>query len=864
VIAAELRGLLARKLRTVLTMIAIILGVSMISGTYVLTDTISSSFNSIFQQTTRHIDAVITGRAVVSSAFERNPPVPASLLPIVQRAPGVSAADGEIADQASLFEANKRLGTVGKVRRRFGSSGGAPSLLFGIGDQRFNQLTLVKGAWPHGRQLVLDQSTMQRDHLRIGQHIGIAAAAPLQTFTIVGETRFGDVGSIGGATLIQVDLHTAQRLTGKVGKFDQISVMGQPGISQKRVVRNIESRIPFALRPSVRVRTGEQQAASQASQIGTALNFLTIALLVFGGIAVFVGAFIIFNTFSITVAQRSREFALLRTLGSTRGQVLRTVVLEAFLIGLVSAVIGLLAGFGVAKGLNGLFVALGINLPNTGLVLEARTVVVALAVGILVSVAAGMVPAIRATRVPPMAAMREGVALPRSRFAHLTPYLAGLVIAAGILFALLGIFASISSAGERLILIGLGAGLLFIGVAMLSPQLIKPIAAVVGWPIERLTSITGRLARENTVRNPSRTAITAAALMVGLALVAFVTIFAAELKLSANDAINRDIAGTYIVDNNQTNQNTIVPAAVSDIAAVPGVSIVSAYRRDVASIRGVGTTTVDGIDPATAARVYRYRWKHGSDATVRSLGPHQAIVDDGFQSANHVHIGSTLHFLTAAGVRDTFRVAGVYKASGLISGVEIANSTFRRDWAQPDFDIVVVQAAAGQNVSRLEQRLSSVLSSRYPALSIMSQQQFKNQEDSSINSLLALIYALLALSIIVSLFGIINTLVLSIYERTREIGMLRAIGTTRRQIRWMVRWESVITAVIGAVLGLLLGIGLSVIITIGLQSQGIEFTLPIGQLLIWVVVAAVFGVVAAAFPARRAAKLDVLRAIAYE
>jgi putative ABC transport system permease protein len=855
-IVAELRGLWSRKLRTILTVLAIVLGVSMISGTYILTDTINSSFAQIFKTATRNIDAVITGKKIVNARFSQAPTIPASLLPIVRATPGVAAADGEIAATASLFDKNSN---------PIGAAGGAPSLLFGIGDEKFNQLTLVSGHWPGPHQVVLDQSTMDRNHLRIGQTVQLAAAQPLQPFVIVGKTRFGNVGSIGGASLLQVDLATAQRLTDSVGRFNQIGVMKKSGLSQAQVVRLIKQHLPPKELAHLNVRTGEQQAASQAAAIGTALNFLTIALLAFGFIAVFVGAFIIFNTFSITVAQRAREFALLRTLGSTRTQILRTVVTEALLIGVAASLVGLGAGFGIAKGLNSLFMAFGADLPNSGYVVQVRTVIVAILTGTLVTVASGLVPAIRATRVPPIAALREGVELPKGRLSKFMPYIAGGVTVLAILVTVVGIFANISDAGQRLLLIGFGAALLFIGVAMLSPILIVPLASGIGWPIEKITAITGRLARDNTMRNPSRTAITAAALMIGLALVAFVTIFAAELKKTSDDAVNREVAGTFIIQNQVSNDNTIPLSITAAIARLPGVSVASATRRGSALITGIGTQRVDAIQPQTFGKVYRFQWVHGNEASLARLGSNGSLIDDGFASSHKLHIGSRIRLLSQTGKRDIFVVNGVFKSSAFLSAVLIPYATFGRDWSPPPVldQVIVVNAAPHANQATVEKEITAVLK-RFPLATVSSQAQFKQQQDQGVNSLLALVYVLLGLSIVVSLFGIVNTLVLSIYERTREIGMLRAIGTTRSQVRWIIRWESVITALIGALLGLVLGIVLAVLITIGLSSQGIEFALPVGQLFIWLVFAIFFGIVAAAFPARRAARLDVLRAISYE
>ena len=853
--AVAFRGLFSRKLRTVLTMIAIVLGVSMISGTYVLTDTIDNTFSSIFHQANSTTDAVLSGNKPFSTGFRNTlpPTLPASLLGIVRHTPGVAVAEGVIGDQAELVDRN------GKT---LGSVGGAPSLLFSRSIPRFSQLKLIQGHEPSGDQIVVDKDTASRHHLHLGQKIGVVGTGAVRQFTIVGIVKFGTVGSIGGATLIGMDLAHAQQITSKVGRFDQIRVAASPGVTPADLAGRLRASIPTKLRSLVKVQTGTQNADQASSDIASNLSSLTTILLAFGGIAVFVGAFVIFNTFSITVAQRAREFALLRTIGATRAQVLRSVILEALVVGIAASLVGLLAGIGIAKGLNAVFVAFGIDLPNAGTVIATRTVVVALVVGTLVTLLASLMPAIRATRVPPIAALREGVQLPRGRLSRFTPLIAAVLTLGGLALLAIGIFASISSPNRRLSLIGFGAVVLFLGAAMLTPQVVRPLASVIGWPMQRFTAITGRLARENAVRNPSRTAVTAAALMVGLAVVGFVTIFAAELKKTGDDAINREFAGTYAIYND--NQNNIPGGVANVVAPVPGVAAVSSVKIDAGNIAGIGTVQTNGIQPTTFTKVYHFGWKQGSDATVANLGPHDAIVDDNLAKNNNLKVGSLLHVTTPATTHDTFRVAGIYKNTQFLVNWCIPYNTMRSDWRQPKDFAVFVNAAPGQSLTALKQRISRVLVAKFPTATVHSQQDLKDQNSKQINQLLALIYVLLAMSVLVSLFGIINTLVLSVYERTREIGLLRAIGTTRTQVRWMIRWESVITAVIGAITGLLLGIVLAVMVTAGLQSQGIEYTLPVGQLLIWVVFAMLFGIVAAAFPARRAARLDVLQAVAYE
>jgi len=853
VTAVSLRGLLSRKLRTVLTMIAIILGVSMISGTYVLTDTINQSFSTIFHQGNASTDAVLSGQAPITSQYSLPPSLPASLLTVVRQTPGVALAEGTIADRVQL---------VGKGGTILGSSNGAPTLLFSRSLPRFAQLHIIQGHQPSGHQIAVDKDTITRNHLRLGQTVGVSGIHRVQQFTLVGIVKFGNVGSIGGATLVTMDQPTAQRITGKVGRFDQIRVAGASGITQSDLVGRIRARIPANLRNSVKVQTGTQNANDASNAIGGALGFLSTALLAFGGIALFVGAFVIFNTFSITVAQRAREFASLRTLGATRGQILRSVILEALVIGIIASLLGLLGGVGIAKGLNALFVEIGIDLPNSGTVFLQRTVIVALLVGTLL---ASLMPAFRATRVAPIAALREGAQLPRGRFSRYVPFLAAGLTALGVLILAIGIFASISGTGQRLSLIGLGAVVLFLGVAMLSPKLVGPLANVIGWPIERCTAITGRLARENTVRNPSRTAVTAAALMIGLALVGFVTIFAAELKKTAFDSLDRELAGTYAI---YSDNGTLIPSRVAQVVGrVSGIAAVSAFKVDAGRLDGIGTVQTNGIQPASLHRVYHFQWVHGSNATVAGMGPHDAIIDENLANNNHLKIGSVLRVTTSAAIHDTFRVVGIYKNTQFLTNWCIPYATMATDWKQPQDYATIANAAPGLSppaLAALKGRITRALLGSYPTATVHSQQDLKNQDAKGINLLLGLIYVLLAMSVLVSLFGIINTLVLSVYERTREIGMMRAIGATRRQVRWIIRWESVITAVIGAVLGLLLGILLAVLVTAGLSSQGIEYDLPIGQLLIWVVFAVLFGIVAAAFPARRAARLDVLQAVSYE
>ena len=854
--AISLRGLFSRKLRTILTMVAIILGVSMISGTYILTDTINASFANIFSTANRKTDAVISGKQSVSSQYSLPPTLPGSLLRAVRSTPGVAAAEGEIGDQVELFGPdNKQIG---------GNTG--PSLLFSRPTiARFKTLTVVKGHEPTGREFALDEGTVNHYNLHLGEKIGIASQLPVEKFTLVGITHFAGVSSLGGAALVSMDLSTAQRITKKQGRYDQIAVAATPGISHAELVRRLKAVIPAGLRKTVQVKTSEQQAQSETDAIGSALNFLTIALLAFGGIAVFVGAFIIFNTFSITVAQRAREFAMLRTIGASRAQILRSVILEALVVGILASFIGLLCGIGIAQGINALFKAIGADLPSQGQVIAVRTVVVSLVVGTIVTLASGLIPAIRATQVPPIAALREGAHLPRGRWSRYVPYIALLLVALGIGLIAYGVFGSISQGNRRLLLIGGGGVATFLGVAMFSPKLIGPMASTLGWPVDRLTRITGRLARENAVRNPSRTAVTAAALMIGLALVGFVSVFAAELKQTASDAVDREIAGTYIIASS-SNTSALIPGGIQRaIRRVPGVQSTSAVNVDTAKIAGVGSLQTNGVQPKSLGSLYNFQWKQGSAATLSSLGPHDAIIDDNLAKDHNLSVGSRLHITTPNGTHDTFRVTGIYKNTLFVPGWAIRHDTLARDFHQNQDEAVIVGAASGVNINALKTRLDNVLAKSFPLAKAESQQDIKDQNEKGVNQLLTLIYGLLAMSV----RGLLlrhrehaGPLGVRAHPRDRDASAL--IGTTRKQVRWVIRWIERHHRGDGAILGLVLGVVFAFLITAGLSNQGIEYALPLGQLLIWVVFAIIFGIVAAAFPARRAARLDVLQAIAYE
>jgi len=849
VTAVALKGLLGRKTRSILTGLAIVLGVAMISGTYVLTDTIKKAFDTALTDSYRHTDAIISGQEIVKGA-NATPTVPASLLGKVRALPDVSAAAG-----GYLFDTIELVDRNGKAI----SSGGAPNLGFGVdpSQSRFNPITLVSGRWasdPH--DVVIDTDTAAKHAYKIGDTIKAKGNGAVGTYTIVGLGKLTGV-SIGGATMAAFDVATARTVLQKQG-YDTISVAAKPGISQARLAREIEPVLP----PHTQVRTAKAQARQVAKQVEAGANVITYFLLAFGGIALFVGAFVIFNTISITVSQRTRELATLRTIGASRRQVRRSILVESGAIGLSASVVGLFAGLALAKALNALFVTLGLDLPQAGTVFAPRTIIVSLLVGTIVTLLAGMFPAIRATRVPAISAVREGAVLPRSPRAHWRPYIAAAVTAAGLLALAQGLFAT-GGVSTVLELLGLGTLLLFLGVALVSSYAVRPLASLVGQPALRLGGTAGRLANANAQRNPSRTAATAAALMIGLALVAFVATLGAGLRNSISDALDKQVTADYIVTPSSNGSMQFPTGATKTLATLPNVQVVSSIQSDRARAFGANTG-VAAVDPATIAKVYRFTWKNGSDAALSQLG-NGALLDSSYAKQHHLPIGSRLTLETSAGNTRTFVVRATYhapQADPLLPSIVISQSAFDRIFPQPQDQFAFVNVTGAPTPATTTQLQHAFTA--YPDTTITTKASWVRKQAKSVNQTLDLFYVLLALSVIVSLFGIVNTLVLAVFERTRELGMLRAIGMTRRQMRRMIRHESIITALIGAALGLPLGVFLAALVTRGMSSLGVGFHLPTTQLVVfgWVAVAA--GIAAAVLPARRAARLNVLEALQYE
>ena len=845
-----LKGLGGRKLRTALTMFAVVLGVAMVSATYVFTDTIEKAIDTLLTDAYTGSDAVVSAQDVVDLPAGERPTVPAGLADDVSRLAEVEAVSGGIVDTARLLDRN---GDPISTRDE------AVGVSVDAAEPRFNPLRLTDGRWPAGsREIAIDAETAAAHGFTVGDTIDVAGPGPMRRFSISGIGELTTLDSLGGLTLAIFDPPTAQAFFGKAGRFDEILVAAKEGVTPEELVRAIRPILPSG----AEVATGEAEVASQADGTNEDIAVVRRFMLAFGGLALFVGAFVIFNTLSTTVAQRTRELATLRTLGASRAQVLGSVVLESLVIGAVGSALGLVLGPALAKGLGALFVAAGVDLPQVGAVVELRTVVVSLSVGVVITLLAGLFPALRATGVPPIAAVREG-SLPRSPLARYAPYLAGAAIALGIGLLAAGLFLPGLSVTGVLLLLALGCLVLFVGVALISSRLVAPLASILAWPGAQAAGAAGRLARRNSARDPGRTAATASALMIGLALVTFVAVLGEGLRTSLGDAVDRVVRADYVVTSDD-GFSPLTPRAGNALASQPGVGTVSGVREDVARAFG-SDESVAGVDPGTIATVASFDWDEGSDAALAGLGARGAVLQRDFADEHDLAVGSRFPVETAQGTRLELTVRGVYEPPRLdpiLGPILISQQTFDATFERPR-DVLALIDVRGEPSERQRGALEQALA-RFPEAELRTKSEFAAVRQKETKDLLSVLYVLLSLSMVVSLFGMINTVVLSVFERTRELGMLRAIGMTRRQVRRMVRHESVITALIGAALGLPLGMALAALVTRALAEEGVAFSLPVLTLAAFALVAAAAGILAAALPARRASRLNVLEALQYE
>jgi putative ABC transport system permease protein len=837
VFRATLKSLLARKLRLVLSGVAVILGVSFIAGSLILTDTIGNVFDNLFASANQKVAVVIRGQETAVSSSQRQP-VPASLLATVRQLPGVAAAEPNIGGYAQLLD---------KKGKTYPYQNGPPAIGFAFdANQTVSEDNLVAGRAPTGPgEMVIDRHTAQETHYHVGDIAPVFTREPRKDYKIVGIYVEGTSGNQGGASLIGFDLATAQRIMGKPGEYDAILVASERGANDTQLLREIRTALP----DTVEAVSGAQSAKDQADEIkGGFLKFFQVVLLIFGGVAVFVGAFIIFNTFSMLIGQRIRELALLRAVGASRGQVVRSVLIESVAVGAAGSTIGLGFGTLIAYGLPKLVKAAGGgSIPYGTLVFAPRTFIWTYVVGVGITALAALVPAWRASRIPPVAALRDAVLTNPSQR---RPAIIG-----GVIFGL-GVLAMIPGLRGQFALLGLGAILIFIGVAVLSSVIARPVVHLVSAPFQR--TVPGRLARRNAIRNPRRTATTAGALMIGLALISAVSVLGASVKTSLRGIIRTAFAADFDVASRSFDAG-LSPTVAQQLAKQPELGQVDSLGFSAALVEG------HKIDQVTAlpARAIGHTVAVKKFAGSMTLAPGGLLIDRSTSDKYSLRAGEDVKVQYERGGPQTLHVEGVYEDNGL-AGPALVDQSERKYFSVRLDGVVLVKGANGVPLSKVRAAIERV-TDNYPTAKVQSRDEFIGDTVKFIDGFIRFLTALLILSVAIAVLGVVNTLILSVIERTRELGLLRAVGLSRKQMRKMVRRESIVVAVFGAVLGIVVGSGLGIAIVSALHKQGITtITFPYVRLALLVVFAVLAGIIAAIGPARRAARLNVLEAIATE
>ncbi|WP_375001411.1 ABC transporter permease [Aeromicrobium sp. CTD01-1L150] len=841
------RNLLARKVRLLLSAFAIVLGVAFVAGSFVFTDTIERSFEGIVSGSVPDVTVRpvgLTQDSMEGSVNLEARTMPASLVDELAGAPGVARADGSI-DGVGLF--------VVRADGRLLGGTGAPTLSFNYNDAPNTlgepAVTISEGREPRAAgEIALDERSAQAADYSIGDTVRMVTAGeqPEVEAELVGIAEFAG-GGLAGATLVLFETGAAQDVfLGGADAFTSVSVAGEPGVSETELADAVGPLLP----EGVEAATGQEVADEIEGVVGEVLGFLNAFLLVFGAIALVVGTFLIVNTFSILVAQRSRELALLRALGASRRQVTRSVLTEAFAVGLVGATLGLLLGFGLAASLRLLFASFGLDLSGTSLVFKPRTAVAAYLVGLVVTMVAAYLPARRAARIAPVAAMRDDVALPDSSVRRRTLLAVALVVV-GALLLVWGLVIG----GDVPLKVGAGIFCILIAISLASPVLAVPVLSGTGLLYRRVFGTVGTLATQNARRNPRRTAATASALMIGLALVSTMSVIGASVNKSIDAAVEKDFTSDYLVSN--AVGIPFSPAIAERLAALDDVDTVAPVQALTVSV-GDDRLMLSATDVEAFSEIFDLEYVEGgapSDGEV-------ALTEDTADQLG-VGVGQSIDLTFPSGdVPAT--VVGVYEFSNVAGSALAPLSTVAEGQLQRTDSSVAVNAAEGADTDQVGRALEAA-TAQTPTVTVQNQSDFAEAQRAQVDQLLLLIYALLGLAIVIAVLGIVNTLALSVMERTREVGLLRAVGLSRRQLRRMVRLEAIAIAVLGAVLGIAAGVAFGVLLQRSFVDDGItDLAIPWPRLVTFVVVAAVVGVLAAVLPARRAARLDVLRAITTE
>ncbi len=846
-------GLVTHKVRYALTALAVLLGVAFMAGTFVLTDTIGRTFDGLFTDVYHSTSAVVRGKQAFTPSINftsQRQKVDASLMDVVREVPGVVEVRAGIEGYAQL---------VGKNGKAIGNpAAGAPTLgeAWNVGSERMNPYHFLAGSRPPvtGSEVAIDKHSADVGHLGVGDQVLVLTQHAPKRYRITGIFRWGSADSPLGASITLFDLDTAMAVLSEPGKVDEIDVAAAGGVSQQQMVTRLRAAVPD---PGLEIVTGQKVTEEGQSAVRKAMGFFNTFLMVFALVALFVGCFLIFNTFSIVIAQRMRELALLRAVGATRGQVMRSVLGESVIIGVLASAAGLGAGIGLAIALRALLDALGLDIPSTGLLISTRTIVVSMVVGTAITVLAALSPARKAGKVAPVAALQEVAVNEETR--KLRRALSGAAVTlGGLALLMVGLFTNVDN---RVAFVGAGAAATFLGIAVLGPLISRPLSAVIGAPL-RWRGPSGQLARDNAMRTPKRTSATAAALMVGVALVALMSVLASSIKSSVGSIIDSTMRADFVVTGGGQpgGPSGFSPTLAQRLSTLPEVASSTAIRAGAVRIAGSGTVVL-AVDPRHTADLFDIGLVSGN---VETMTPNGIAVSQRAADDHHLKIGSPVEVTFTSTGTKTFTVQAVYTARELagdyVLPIAAASQNFN---SKLDFQ-VYVKLAQGVAAASGRAAIDSVLNS-YPTATLMDRTEYKKQQVAQVDQMLNLVYGLLGLALIIALVGIANTLALSIHERTRELGLLRAVGMTRGQLRSTVRLESVIIALLGATEGLVAGTLFGWAIVAALKSQGISrLSVPVTQLLVVAVLAGLAGVVAAIAPSRRAARLDILRAVTTE
>jgi putative ABC transport system permease protein len=837
-----LKGILGRKARLILTSLAVILGTSFLAGTSVFSDTLNRTFDNLFSDVFKNVDAYVRSTQVIDGNFgqEERQRISADLVSIVEKVPGVRDASPDIQAFARI---------IGKDGKPIGSDGQGPPTFGSVGEEFAGALwSTAVGRWPvSSSEVVIDEASAKAGKYVLGDTVKVVAQSGSREFTLVGIASYGDVRSPGGATFALFDLDTASEFLAKPGFIDAILISGDGSVSDTKLSQAIQDALPTT--GKTETLTGAEITLETQDQIGSALDFFGILLKTFSFIALGVGCFVIYNVFSISAAQRQRENALLRAIGASRKQITRAMLIEALVVGLVGSIVGLFAGIGLSVSLTALLRALNIDLPSSGLVVSQNTVTSTIVIGLIVTVLSAILPARRAGKVPPLAAMRA-TALEVAEPGRKRLYAGVLSIALGVAV----IVAVVAGASNNYL--GIGILFVFIGTIVLGPIIARPVALFLGRPAARFRGVTGVMARQNSARNPKRTSRTASPVLIGVALVTAVTALAASIKGQIDDVFTAQFKGDYAISTDARGFGGISPSLAVDLNKLPQVEKATGFGFLTVNIDGKGQY-VTTINPETIEGL----WDIGLlNATYSDLKNSDMFVSEKVAKKKNIAIGSVLQTTFGDGSTRPLTVAGIYVNNEI--GDYIANSNLVDGSAIIMFDIgVYIQTKDSVGKAEAFTALDAAVK-KYGQGELLTKQEYINKQSGQVNQLLGLIYGLLMLSVIISIVGIIITLLLSVFERQRELGLLRAVGMTRSQVRTTVRWESVITSLLGAVLGIILGIGLGWIIVFALKDQGLtSFKLPVGPTIIIMIMSFIVGLFAAIYPAWRATRVNILDAL---